>query len=186
MNEAEIITACQEGAHEKFAELYDQYADPIFRFIFHKTFDRELAEDLTGDVFLRAMEKIDSFNADRGKFSTWLYTIARNRITDHWRSHREHSDVDDVWDLASLDDVADAANKKLMGEQLHAAMQKLSPDAREILTLRFWQDLSWQQVADITEKSESAVKMSASRSIKSLRADAPTFAAFLLFSLLIK
>ena len=181
-----IIVACQRGEVQRFAELYDLYADRIFRFIFHKTMQRELAEDLTSDTFLRALEKIGQFNSDKGQFSTWIYTIARNLITDHWRAHREHRDIDDVWDLSSMDDVMDGANKKLIGEKLHDAMRELSTREREILMMRYWQDLKFSEIALLTGRSEGAVKMMTARAIKKLRADMPTFMAFMAFSILLK
>jgi RNA polymerase sigma-70 factor (ECF subfamily) len=184
MDERAIISACQSGETERFAELYDLYADRIFRFIFHKTMQHDLAEDLTSDTFLRALEKIKQFDPEKGQFSTWIYTIARNLITDHWRSYREHQDIEDVWDLSSLDDVLDSAHKQLISEKLHMALRDLSPESREILMMRFWQDLSFAQIAEVTGKSEGAVKMAAGRALQKLRADAPTLASFIAISLL--
>lgn len=186
MDEKAIISACQSGETERFAELYDLYFDRIFRFIFHKTMQRDLAEDLTSDTFVRALEKLNQFNPEKGQFSTWIYTIARNLITDHWRSYREHKDIEDVWDLSSLDDVVDSAHKQLVGEKLHTALRSLSPESREILMMRFWQDLSFAQIAELTGKSEGAVKMTAGRALKKLRADAPTLVSFIALSLLLQ
>lgn len=183
MDETALISACQSGETERFAELYDLYSDRIFRFIFHKTMHRDLAEDLMSDTFLRALEKIGQFNAEKGQFSTWIYTIARNIITDHWRSYREHKDIEDVWDLASLDDVVDSAHKQLISEKLHMALKQLSPESREILMMRFWQDLSFAQIAELMGKSEGAVKMAAGRALQKLRADAPILASFIAISL---
>ena len=181
-----LVAACQNGETVRFAELYDLYADRIFRFIFHKTMQRELAEDLTSDTFLKAIEKIEQFDAEKGQFSTWIYTIARNLITDHWRAHREHKDIEDVWDLSSLDDVADAAHKKLIGQKLHDSLRGLSAKEREILMMRYWQDLKFADIAAITGKSEGAVKMTTARAIQKLKADMPTLAAFMALSLLLR
>lgn len=186
IEEKMLVTACQNGETEKFAELYDLYADKIFRFIYHKVLRKELAEDLMSDTFLRAIEKIEQFNPEKGEFSTWIYTIARNLITDHWRAHKEHKDIDDVWDLASLDDVVDAVNKNLVGKRLHDSMRELSVREREILMMRYWQDLKFSEIAVLTGKSEGAVKMSTARAIKKLREDMPNFAAFMFIGLLLQ
>lgn len=186
MDERALISVCQSGETERFAELYDLYADRIFRFIFHKTMQRDLAEDLTSDTFVRALEKLKQFSPGKGQFSTWIYTIARNLITDHWRSYREHRDIEDVWDLSSLDDVVDSAHKQLVSETLHKAMKDLSGESREILMMRFWQDLSFAQISELTGKSEGAVKMATGRALKKLRADAPTLASFIAISLLLQ
>ncbi len=186
MDERALISACQSGETERFAEIYDLYADRIFRFIFHKTMQRDLAEDLTSDTFVRALEKIKQFNADKGQFSTWIYTISRNLITDHWRSYHEHKDIEDVWDLASLDDVLEATHKQLVGEKLQKALRELAAESREVLMMRFWQDLSFAQIAELTGKSEGAVKMTVGRALKKLRADAPTLASFLAISLFLQ
>lgn len=166
-----LVAACQNGETARFAELYDLYADRIFRFIYHKTMQRELAEDLVSDTFLKAIEKIGQFNAEKGQFSTWIYTIARNLITDHWRVHREHKDIEDVWDLASLDDVADAVSKNIVGQKLHDSLRELSAKEREILMRRYWQDLKFSEIAELTGKSEGAVKMMTARAIQKLKAD---------------
>ncbi|MEK9181005.1 MAG: sigma factor [Patescibacteria group bacterium] len=77
-SESELIIACQKGELENFGQLYDQYIDKIYRFIYYRTRHKETAEDLTAQTFQKALEGVCGYNAGRGRFSSWLYQIARN------------------------------------------------------------------------------------------------------------
>lgn len=178
--EAIIISACQSGNTEQFTELYETYVQKIYSFVFHKTLHKETAEDLTSDIFLKAIDKIQSFNPKKASFQTWLFTLARNTVVDFWRSQREHKNIDDIWDLDALEDLESDADKKLLHEKLHTHLQKISAKQREVLMLRYWQDLSFKEIAEITGQSEASLKMSVSRSIKKLKGG---FIIFLLLSL---
>ncbi|MBT6831456.1 sigma-70 family RNA polymerase sigma factor [bacterium] len=181
MDESIFIKNCQRGNLEDFSPLYEKYAQKIFAFVLHKTFDRETAEDLTSQIFLKTLEKIESYNFQKSQFSTWLYSIARNCVIDHFRTQHFEKNIDDIWDLNSGDDARKCAEKSLNFESLQKSMKKLKPAQREILTMRFWQDLSYAEIAEITDQSEANVRMIVSRSVRAMKKD---FLAFLLFSLI--
>jgi len=104
-NEKDIIVSCQQGDLEKFSWLYDKYIKKIYDFIYFKTTHKETAEDLTSQTFFKALEKIKTFNSDKGTFSAWLYQIARNTVIDHYRTMKKTVDIDDVWDMAEDQDI---------------------------------------------------------------------------------
>lgn len=174
-----LISDCQKGNTEAFAELYDIYVQKIYSFIFHKVLHTETAEDLTSDTFLKALEKINTFNPQKAGFSTWLFQIARNTVIDHYRTYKSESDIDDVWDLASSDDVLSQTDARITYEKLQAHLKKFSSQEREILMMRFWQDMSYADIAAALGKTEASVKMAASRAVKKLKQE---FLLFLLFS----
>lgn len=162
-------TQCQTGQSASFGVLYDRYLDKIYRFIYYKTFSKEVAEDLTSDVFHRALKSLGSFDVTKGNFSTWLYRIARNRVIDYYRTNKETVPIDDVFDIG-VDERTEAvidATAKL--KEVTAYLETINAKQREIIMLRVWEEKSYREIADIVGGTEDSVKMAFSRSIRELR-----------------
>ncbi|MCF7812439.1 sigma-70 family RNA polymerase sigma factor [Candidatus Gracilibacteria bacterium] len=177
-NESSLILDCQHGNRESFAPLYDMYAQKIYGFLFHKTLHRETAEDLTSETFLKALEKIETYNAQKASFSTWLFQIARNTVIDYFRTSRHTDDIDDIWDIDSGEDVLEKVDAKIAYKKIQHHLSVLSADQREILTMRFWQDMSYAEIAQALGKTESSVKMAACRGVKKLKKELFLFLFF--------
>jgi RNA polymerase sigma-70 factor (ECF subfamily) len=181
LDEQRLIQECQDGRLDSFDALYTHYVQPIYRFVYRRTLERAMAEDLTSQTFLKALEKIGTYDPRKGPFSAWLYRIARNSITDYYRTRRDHRDIEDVWDLASDDDTTAAVDDQLTHKQLRDALHTLPTDKREIVLLRLWENLSYQEIAAITGKSEGNCKVIFSRAVGELRKTvSPSLLAFLL------
>ncbi len=178
-DEQQLIASCQAGHLQDFDPLYQRYVRPIFSFIYRRTRDKQLAEDITSTVFMKALQNVHRYDGRKGSVVAWLYGIARNALTDHYRSMKRTVNIDDVWDLASGDDTTAAADGNMNAAQLREALSKLDPAKREIVLLRVWDDLSYQDIAAITGKTEASCKMTFSRVIAQLRKDLP-LSAFLL------
>jgi len=170
-DEHSAIAACQAGDLQRFTELYQAYLDPIFGYLYRRTLHRETAEDLTSTVFLRALEKISSFDPGRGPFRAWLYGIAKNALTDHLRSAKQTVDIDTVLDLAGDDDSCAHAKLAVDAERLRSALAALDPMKREIVLLRIWEDLPYREIAAIVGKSEGNCKVLFSRALDALRSE---------------
>jgi len=169
---------------EDFADLYDQYVRKIFNFIYYKTHHRETAEDLTSETFTKAFRKIEDFDANKGKFSTWLYQIARNTVTDFYRAKKNYANIDDIWDLAADEDILrdlDAARKL---EEVQDYLKELKAEQREIVLLRVWEGMTYREIAEIVGKDESNCRVVFSRAIQALRQKMPLvlFLSLLLFN----
>ena len=164
-----------------FEAQYDAYVRKIYKYVYYRTQHRETAEDLTSQVFLKAFDKLDGFDEARGTFSAWIYGIARNALTDHYRSSRDTVDIDDVWDLHSDEDIVRDAEARERVEKLRPYLQALPKDQRELVILRLWDGLSYAEIAEVTGRSEDACKMAFSRTVARLRKDVP--AAILLLML---
>lgn len=177
---AQLAKEVQAGDMLAFGKLYDAHIDQVYRFVWYKVQHKELAEDLTSKAFMKALEKIRTFDADKASFKTWVLTIARNTVIDHWRTVRETKDIEDAWDLSSGSDTERDAEARMQLEQVRAHLAELTADQRDIVVLRVWEGLSFKEIAETVGKSEAACKMACSRGLSRLRELMP-LALYLLF-----
>jgi RNA polymerase sigma factor (sigma-70 family) len=169
VNENLIIKRCQKGELEGFGVLYDSYIQKIYNFIYYKTFHKELAEDLTSKTFVKALENIERFSFDKGKFSSWLYQIARNTVIDHYRSKKNEFDLADFWGISDNSDFHSQLENQQSIEEVKKYLTKLTKEQQEIVVMRVWDDLSYKEISQILGKSEASCKMVFSRVMKDLR-----------------
>ncbi len=163
------VSKCQKGDTAAFGVLYDRYIDKIYRFIYYKTFVKEVAEDLTSDVFHKALTKINSFDQRKGVFSAWLYRIARNSVIDHYRSHKSDVPLEDVFEVGVDERTPETLDAISELKKVSAYLETLNAKQREIITLRVWEELSYKEIAAMVGGSEDSVKMAFSRGIRELR-----------------
>ena len=147
--------------------MYEEYADDIYRYVYVHVHDQMLAEDLTADVFSKAWQKLDSFDFKHAR--GWLYTIARNRITDHWRTHHtvpleEDFDVED--DRESIESEMD---RQISKETLLKHLATLPKDMQSVVTLRFIEGYSAKHTGDSLGMSEGNVRIIQYRALKKLK-----------------
>lgn len=155
---------------ETLAEIYDEYSVKIYNYIYHRTGDRPLAEDLTADVFLRALEAIQSDKGWTTSLQGWLYRIAHNLVVDHYRrqSKREGPPLNER--IAATDDRSvQIAERILAGRKVRSALQYLTEEQQQVIVLKFAEDLSNREVAEILGKTEGAVKALQHRGLAALR-----------------
>ena len=167
--ELELIQKCQAGELEEFSQLYDLYIKKIYNFVYFRTHHKETAEDLVSLIFMKALEKIASFNHKKGTFSSWLYRISRNTVIDYYRTKKSEANVDDIWNLTGNDNIERDLVNKIQLEKIGEYLQKLEPLHREIIIMKIWDGLSYKEIADITQKSEASLKMAFSRAMTKLR-----------------
>jgi RNA polymerase sigma-70 factor (ECF subfamily) len=148
--------------------MYNQYADDIYRFLFVHVRDVALAEDLTADTFLKAWKQIDKFDWKHSR--GWLYAIARNTLTDHWRKHKSlplDEDLEIVDENQPRQD--EVLDKKLDFKHAAKAVAKLPEDMKSVVMLRFLQGYSVRQTAEALDMSEANVRVTQYRALKKLR-----------------
>ena len=183
LDEEAIIINCQTGNLDDFAKLYDKYIKKIYDFTYYRILHKETTEDLVSKTFFKALSNIDKYQADKGSFSSWLYKIAKNTIIDYCRTKKETTDIDNVWDLSSNEDILRDADNKQKLEQVEQYLKKLKKEQREIIMMRVWDGLSYKEIAAITKKSEANCKVIFSRTINTLRQQMPLEMFILLLTL---
>ena len=179
LNEQSLVIACQNGDTDAFGSLYDEYIQKIYNFIYYKTHHKETAEDITSQTFFQALNHIDQCDPNQ-HFSSWLYRIARNAVTDHYRALQPSVAIEDVWDLADTSDVAHTVDTTQALESIAVFMKGLPSVQRDVLMLRFWQDMSFAEIAEIIGKSEDNCKVICSRALTQLRKTMPMLISLLL------
>lgn len=167
MTDNQLVALAQKGDSDAFAKLYDLYIEKIYKFVYYKTLNKEVAEDIVSTVFLKSWSAITSYKRDN--FSAWLYTIARNTVTDYYRQRKDHRDIDDCWDLATCDDFETRIDNHLKMEVVGEALGQLKSIERDIIIMRFWLEIPFAEIAIKLDKSEGAIKMCLARALKKVR-----------------
>jgi RNA polymerase sigma-70 factor (ECF subfamily) len=166
------ITQAMTGDSGAFARLYDSYVDALYRFAYFRVGDQFTAEDLTSQVFLKAWEKLDSYEMRGLPFGAWLFRISRNLIADHFRSHRETAslDADDAVTVAASDDVDGEVSQKVDTERLLAKLKGLTEEQQQVLMLKFVEGLATDEIAAVMGKNAGAIRALQMRGLQSLAA----------------
>ncbi|MFH0914551.1 MAG: sigma-70 family RNA polymerase sigma factor [Chloroflexota bacterium] len=170
-NEENLVRRAQCGEGEAFTQLYETYFDRIYRYVTVKVGDRVEAEDLTQEVFIKALRSLGSFRWKGVSFSAWLFRLAHNHLVDYWRKKgkRIMVSLEDAPPIADNSNPQLAAEQNLEIEQVVLAAEGLTPAQKEVISLRFAADLPIAEVARIMGKSEGAIKALQHSAIVSLR-----------------
>jgi RNA polymerase sigma-70 factor (ECF subfamily) len=107
MRDRKYIDRFQAGDFEAFGFLYERYIDNIFAFVYRKISDKEIAEDLTSRVWMKALKSLEFFGEkDNANFKSWIYRIAQNTVIDYYRCHKEQVDIDAIVEIGISNDFA--------------------------------------------------------------------------------
>jgi len=172
-----FVKSLQEGDAEALGSFFDSHFDKVYAFIHRQVHHDQLAEDLTQDVFLNFHRSTDRLDPTR-KLEPWLFTIAVNRLRDHWRSasyrstepnqDAEGNELD--YGLTSDEDLPSAQiEESERSGALHSAIQELPESLRSTLKLRAMDGLPFGRIAEIIGRNEVAVRKRYSRAVSALR-----------------
>jgi len=146
--------------------MYNSYADDIFRYLLVNLHDQELAEDLTADTFMKAWTHLERFDFKQPR--PWLYKIAKNTMTDHWRKKRPVA-LEDEEIVSDAERIEDKLDKQMSAETVKAALAKLPEEMRSVVTLRFVLGYSARKTADSLSISEGNVRVIQYRALKKMK-----------------
>ncbi|GAA0952117.1 sigma-70 family RNA polymerase sigma factor [Nonomuraea longicatena] len=167
-----LVLRAKTGDSESFGTLYDRYVDLVYRYIYYRVGSHPLAEDLTSETFLRALRRIADFTWQGRDFGAWLVTIARNLVTDHFKSGRYRLEVatGEVLDVP-LDGPhipENAVVTAIINDRVLRAVRDLNPEQQECVVLRFLHGLTLAETALIMGKKSGAIKALQFRAIRAL------------------
>jgi RNA polymerase sigma-70 factor (ECF subfamily) len=171
----ELIERARRRDSQAWTEIYDHFAGPIFGWFFSQLHHRELSEDMTGEVFVEAMKAAERFHGSFADLRSWLFRIARNNLIDHVRRQKratleaiEDADPTQLNRAVPSEDPEEIALSNLDRQRVRKAVERLSPDQREVLLLRLNGGLSSPEMATIVGKTVGAVKALQHRALVSL------------------
>jgi len=170
VEEKRLIRSAQNGNADAFAALYRANVQKIFRYIYYRVNNAQLAEDLTGDVFMRALEGMGKYD-DRGRpFIAWLYRIAHARVVDYFRKTGKDPVETDIADTPlPVDADLDAGLvRRQAAQQLRRAIAALTAEQQQVIILRFIEGLRMEEVARIMGKRPNAIKALQHRALRAL------------------
>ncbi len=152
-----------------FLDFYSQFKNKIFNYFWYRVnFDRDLAEDLTSEVFLKAYDKFDLYDPDR-PFQSWIFTIAHNHLVNFYKSNSANRSVPLDEALNLTNDNKSGPEERLDFQILTQEIIKLPDYQRELLTLRYINEFSNGEIAEILEKDEGAIRVAIHRALNDLR-----------------
>ena len=168
--DGDIYERLQQGDSLAVGDLYDRYEGLIYRYLYARTFRHEVAEDLCSKTFMKAIEALHRFELRGQGFAPWLYSIARNALLDFMRKNKAaQPGMEAIERLASDEDVPGAYERTEQAEEIRRAVETLAAPKREIVLLRVWEELSYDDIAVVVGKSAAHCRMIYHRSMKELR-----------------
>lgn len=175
-DEAELVERARTQP-QAFGQLYDRYYSAILNYVYRRTLDVALAEELTSNTFFNALRALGGYE-NRGKFAAWLYRIAGNEIKLNWRAQRNRREGEGRWrnELSRMRFTSPQANTAEEIEhqaqqfaQLHEALSRLPERYQTILALRYFESMSCEEVADVLDTKIGTVKSLIHRGLKRLK-----------------
>jgi RNA polymerase sigma-70 factor (ECF subfamily) len=172
-DETRLIQLAQKGNAGACASLYDLHYGAVYRYCYYRVGDEGLAEDLASEVFMRMVERLDRYQVRGRPLLAWLYTIARNLVIDAHRRRGRASHVS-LAEEAELtgdgkDELITRVDRRIQAGSLAAAMKHLTEEQRQVILLKFMEDMSNPEIARILGKSVGSVKSLQHRALGALR-----------------
>ncbi|MEK7482005.1 MAG: RNA polymerase sigma factor [Patescibacteria group bacterium] len=166
-----LMRLAKEGDSRAFKKLYRLYFTPIFRYVYFRVKTKEIAEDLTQEVFLKVYRSLAVFKAAKASPLAYFFTVARNTVIDYWKKKKDVL-TDDLESLKIADKAknpAEITDIKIAGEITQKAIKKLTEEQQEVIVMKFISDLPNKEIANLLSKTEEAVRQIQCRALKALR-----------------
>lgn len=160
-----LAVRMKKGDRRAAAEMYDELLPKVYGFLFTRTGKKEVAEDLSQDIFLKLVDKIESFDEKRGKFTVWFWQMARNVLIDFYREKKEipfssfEEEAVASMAIAKNPDIDD----RLKHKKLKEFLTTLADEERELFELRYVAEVPYKEIAVMLAKSEGSLRIAALR-----------------------
>ena len=162
--ELALVASIKNGNREELSKLWDEINPKLYGYLINVLKNKNLADDILQETWLKAVNKIHSFKPKGVRFSAWLFAIARNECRQYWREINKKNTVNlDEFDLDIPIDITNSLEDKILVDEL---LQKLSEDEQELLRLRFIGQFSFKEIAKILEISVVSARVRLHRCLK--------------------
>jgi RNA polymerase sigma-70 factor (ECF subfamily) len=162
-----LVEKTKSGDTASFGKIYDFFVDQIYRYIFYRVGSVEIAQDLTSETFLNALEKLTQFKKNTN-FRAWLYTIARNKIIDFYRTNKKFVQLEKVADFVFEDHITDIQSRE-EADFTWRSLKKLEKPEQEVIILHSIEGLSFEEIALITKRSPGSLRILKYRALIKLK-----------------
>ena len=168
-DDAAIVEAARTDP-QAFGELYERFYPRVYRYVYLRVGNIPDAEDVTGLVFIKALEALRTYQSRGNGFAPWIFRIARNAVVDHYRRQRKQTSLENIdFEGGEGDPIISVLGNDNRTE-LRALVETLSADQREVILLRYAAELSFCEIATILKKKEPAIRMLLHRGLRKLKA----------------
>ena len=170
IDESKLVSLSKQGDAEALASLYACYVERITRYVYFRVTDHQLAEDITSRIFLKMLEKLDTYQVGQSPVIAWLYRMAHNAVIDHYRMKRTFVSFEDLHpaDVRQEDGIEEKLELRIKSQQLREALQVLTGEQQRVLLLKFIDGLSTQEIARQLGKRPGAVRALQMRALQRL------------------
>ena len=163
-----LVVQAVNGNTDAFGELYIIFVEKIYRYIFYHVKSKTTAEDITGEVFLKAWRAISSCRGKENTFSSWLYRIAHNQMIDEIRK-RQRRPFLELENIENISDSESSVEGYLEQQELLEVVDCLPPNQRRLIILKFIEGMDNREIANILGKSEGALRVMQMRALSTLK-----------------
>ncbi len=169
-DESKLISLSKQGNPEALASLYACYVERITRYVYSRVTDHQLAEDITSRIFLKMLEKLDTYQVGQSPVIAWLYRMAHNAVIDHYRMKRTFVSLEDLHqaEVKQEDGIEEKLELQIKSQQLRAALQVLTEEQQRVLILKFIDGLSTREIARQLGKQPGSVRSLQMRALQKL------------------
>jgi len=176
MTDLQLIEKYKSWDIEAFGEIYEKYVDQIYKFVYLKVSNKQIAEDIVSEGFMKCLNSLENFvPKSESSLKSWIYTVMYNLVKDYYRTKKEDIDIDEVFSLWLEEHFWDDLDNKEQLKQVVEFLKSIKPEQSEILVMRIWNDLSYKEIAEITWKSTDNCKQIVSRVLKNINANLAVF-----------
>jgi RNA polymerase sigma-70 factor (ECF subfamily) len=169
VSEDALVHLSAAGDQSAFATLYEMHVERVYRHVRYQVMDGHDAEDITQEVFIKAWKSIHKYKPTGAPFVAWLIVVARNAVTDYFRSKKDVRLLDDINEPGGGTDPVAGVEAEFGRDQVRGALLKLHGDKRSVLMMRFIDDFSYEEIGRALGKSEGAVRVIQHRALRELR-----------------
>ena len=163
-----LILRCKKGDPQAFDDLIRHYSDRCYAYFYRLTGRADLSEELLSDLFIRLVRKIDAY--DSGSFDKWVFTVASNIFRDYLRRHyRQKRLLEEKASSLSLQSESGSKREPEIFDTLQMALKKLDPETAELITLRYYSQLSFKELAEMRNEPIGTTLSKVHRGVKKLR-----------------